>query len=508
VAKKITTLYIDDAIIRLMVTKGRRISKVADVPLDMSLVDLSAEDKEAELADKIRQLFEINKISTKRVIIGISGLHCLSRPAVLPLLPKAMQDEAMTREANRLLPVPPEQLYISWQIATVVDGKMYAFIVAIPRQIADTLLRVLEQVGIKPYLMDIKPLAVARLVKETTSIVIDVQPKEFDIIIVVDGVPQPMRSVSFPEETLSHEARVTIVKDELKRTIQFYNSNNPEKCIQPSVNIYVSGELADEPESYKSLAEELGYHVSPLTSPLKCPKQLDPSHYLINVGLALKELPREAGALLVNINTLPSHYLPKPIPLGRLMAIPAAVAAIGVIILLAMTIQDTASYIDSATSELSDTSFRIEKKQSQKQELVDSITVLENKVVSIQKSHSNFIAARDNIDMRGEKINGDLVATVNNVVDGLSLTNIGHSGNQLSLKGWSLSEVEVLQYSRNLDNTARFTEVTISNLFRVCESDEVSESVSDNVSDDVSDNVSDDVSDNSTMNFVLNLTKG
>ena len=105
-AKKITTLYINDKSIRLMVTSGRRISKLAEVPLDMDLESVSDEDKESELVEKIKHLFTDNKISPTRFIFGMSGLHCLSRPVILPLLPKAMQEEAMTREAKRLLPSP------------------------------------------------------------------------------------------------------------------------------------------------------------------------------------------------------------------------------------------------------------------------------------------------------------------------------------------------------------------------------------------------------------------
>jgi type IV pilus assembly protein PilM len=476
-ANKITTLYISDTSVRLMVTHGKRISKLADVPLDIEIAEVSAEDNEAELAAKIKHLITTNKIDTKRVIIGISGLHCLSRPAVLPTLPKAMQDEAMTREAKRLLPVPPEQLYISWQIAATDESKMRAFIVAIPRHIADSLLRVLDQVGMKPYMMDIKPLALSRLAKEATCIVIDVQPKEFDIVLLVDGIPQPMRSVAFPHDTLSPEKRLSIVKDELKRTIQFYNSNNPEKCIEPSVPIYVSGELAGESQSYESLSEEMGHPVSPLTSPLKCPKQLDPSHYLVNVGLTLKELPKEAGPLVANINTLPGSYLPKPLPTNKLMALPAAAAAIGVIILLAMTIQDAAAFIDSATNQLDSTNLQIEEKQARKTELAANIEEIEKELQTVQKQYDSFIAAHENIDYVCDKVNGDMVATVDNVVDKLSLITIGHSGENLQISGQASTEVEILEYARNLDNTKRFSEVTVSSITREQSTDNESSSM-------------------------------
>ena len=96
-ARKITTLYIDDTSIRLMVTRGKRIIKLADVPLDMSLTDVSVKVREAEVAAKIKHLLKVQKVKTKKVVIGLSGLHCLSRPATLPQLPKAMLDKAVIR---------------------------------------------------------------------------------------------------------------------------------------------------------------------------------------------------------------------------------------------------------------------------------------------------------------------------------------------------------------------------------------------------------------------------
>jgi len=472
VARKITTLYINDTSIRLMVTRGRRISKLADAPLDMSLADTSDKVREAELVAKIKQLFKVHKVKAKKVVIGLSGLHCLSRPAVLPHLPGAMLDEAVMREAKRVLPVPLEQLYISWQIISATEEKMQGFIIAIPRQIADTLLRALHQVGLKPYLMDIKPLALARLVKEATAIVVDAQSREFDIVIMADGVPQPVRTVPFPEESLSLPDKLLIVKDELKRTVQFYNSNNPEKLIQPDVTVFVSGELADEPELYESLAAELGYRVLPLSSPLKCPKQLDPAHYLVNVGLALKELRKEAGPLLPNLNTLPVPYQPKPFSLGRVMALPATAVAIGLIVLLAMVIQDAAASIGSVHSHLDAANFILQQRQSQKKEMVENIAALEKKVADTEAARNVFTNALDSLDKRGSKINGDLEATVYNLVSGIDLRSISHSGQGLNIQGRSPSEVEVLEYARNLDASGRFSEVTVASIRRVGDSGE------------------------------------
>jgi type IV pilus assembly protein PilM len=467
VASKITTLYISDTGIQLMVARGKRISKLAEAPLDINLADVSVKVREAEIVAKIRHLLKFHKIKEKKVIIGLSGLHCLSRPIVLPQLPRAMLDEAVIREAKRVLPVPTEQLYISWQVMSTTEGKIQAFMVAIPQHMADTLLGVLQQVGLKPYQMDIKPLALARLVPEATAIVIDVQSREFDIVIMSNGIPQPIRTVAFPREVLSLPDKLPVVRDELERTIQFFNSNNPEKSIQPGMNVYVSGELADAPELYESLTKELGYRVLPLPSPLKCPKQLDPAHYLINIGLALKELRREPGPLLANLNTLPVSYQPKPVSLTKIIALPAAAIAIGLMVLLAMTIQDATASIDSVQGKLDATNFILGQRQAQKKELTEEIAALSKKLASTEAECHNFTNTLDNIGKQGDSINGDLVTTVSNLVSGVSLKSIAHSGQNLNIAGQAPTEEEVLSYARNLDASGRFPEVTVASIKRV-----------------------------------------
>ena len=470
-AKNTTTLYISDTGIRLMVTRGKRITKLADMPLDINLNDINSEEKEAELVTKIKLLFKSNHINVKKIILGLSGLHCLTRPVSLPELPKTMVDEAITREARRVLPVPLEQLYISWQIISTAESKIQVFVIAIPKHIADTLVKILNKAGFKPYLMDIKPLALSRLSREDTAIIVDIQPKEFDIIIMSKGIPQTVRTVPFPQEYLAQADRLSIVRDELKRTIQFYNSNNPENFMQLNASMLVSGELVDEAETIEYLAQELGYKVSLLLSPLKCLKQLDPSHHLVNVGLALKELVKEAGPLLPNFNALPLPYQPKQIPRDRLMAVPVAAVAVGLVVLLVFTVQNAAAKIENDQNTLESTQNRLVQRQAQKKELVESIAVTEKKLSSMKAERNNYTAALQSMNNKANLVNGDLKAIVDNVVTDLELHDINHSGTQLALLGQAATEQEVMNYVRKLQDTGRFLEITIANITRTIASE-------------------------------------
>ena len=290
-AQKIVALYIDDISIRMLVTHGKRIKKWADLPLEPGLIKNGVVIKGAEVATKLKQFLKAQKVSARKVIISVSGLHCLTRPLTLPPLPHQMLEEAVKREAKRVLPVPLEQLYISWQTIPSPDENTRAFVVAMPHKPVDVMFKMLNQAGLKPDLMDLKPLVLANMVKEPTAVVVDVQPTEFDIVIMSDGVAQPIRTVPLPDEAKTWKGKLQKISSELDRTIQFFNSNNPENPLDTSVSIFASGELVDKPKLCKSLSDELGFPVLPLPSPLlKCPQGLDPNHYMVNIGLTLNKL--------------------------------------------------------------------------------------------------------------------------------------------------------------------------------------------------------------------------
>jgi type IV pilus assembly protein PilM len=468
-AKQIVTLYIDDTSLRLMVTYGKQIKQWADVPLEPGLVENAVVIKEAEVGAKIKQLFENQKVKTKEIIVGLSGFRCLTRPIILPQLPKVMLDEAVKREAKRVLPVPLEQLYISWQTIPAPEGKIQVFLVAIPCKMADGLLKSLHQAGLKPSFMDLKPILLSRAVKEATAIIVDVQTTEFDIVIMADGIPQPIRTIPFANEALSWQEKLTMIRDELSRTITFYNSNNPEKPLASDVPIFASGELANEPELCQSLSNELGFPVLLLPSPLECPEGLDPSRYSVNIGLALQKLlsGKEAGPSVVSLNVLPTPYQPKPISLTNIFALPGAAIAAVLIIVLVMLMQSTSADITSTRTELNATNQLLQQRQSQKKELSGSITELEKKITGVETSLDNFTAALGSLENQSVGINHDLEVTINSLPSTISLSSISHADGMLTVSGWTPSEKEVLLYLTGLHASGRFGEFTITDMSRV-----------------------------------------
>lgn len=99
-AKEATTIYIDDSAIRVLRSKGRQVRKWADMPLEPGLVKDGTVLDEDAVAAKIKELWQTQKIGSRKVIAGVNGINCLYRLITLPELPKNILPEAVKREAS------------------------------------------------------------------------------------------------------------------------------------------------------------------------------------------------------------------------------------------------------------------------------------------------------------------------------------------------------------------------------------------------------------------------
>lgn len=465
-AKKITTLFIEDTVLRLMVADGKRILNWVELRFQPGLLQNSTVIDETEFVAIIKQLFWGQKVKTKNIKLGISGLQCLSRPLLLPELPKEMLDEAVRREAKRLLPVSLEQFYLSWQIIPAPQGKSQVFLVAIPRKTVDTLLRALRQAGLTPSFLGIKPMLLAKLVKEATAVIVDVHATEFDIVVIAEGIPQPIRTLRFANEALSWQEKLAMIRNDLDRTIKFYDSNNIDKPLTPSVPIFASGDLANELELFQTLSDEIGHPVSLLLSPLDYSPEFDAIHYMANIGLAVQNFSngQYRKPSVTNMNALPIPYQAKSMSLPHIFGLSFTTIACGLLVFLVMLTRSTAADIASIQSESSKIQQLLQQELSQKKELEASISTLQNKLNAIKASSDNLGSALGSLEKQSIGISRDIETSVLCLPSTMSLTDINHSNNTLTVSGLAPSKADVLSYIEKLDKSGRFGGITITNI--------------------------------------------
>jgi len=441
-----------------MVSDGKQILEWAEMQLEPGLIENNSIVDEEAVAEKLKQLLGIQSIKARKVYLAINGIRCLTRPVLLPKLPQEILDEAVRREAVRLLPIPLEELYLSWQTIPGPEDKTNVFLTAIPRGIVDPLMKVMAQADLNPVFMDMKPLLLARMTEEETSIIVDVQGTDFDIVVMMYGIPQPIRSIPFPGDSMSWQEKLPIINDELDRTITFYNTNNPETPIENDVPVYLSGQLGDESEFSRMLSEETQRKVVLIPSPIETPEGFDSSIYMANISLLQQTMSagKNAGASIVDLNNLPVTYRPQHISTTNILKMIGVAVAFILLAAVIVLIQSTSAGIKDKQESLADTNALLQEDQSEASGLNSRISTLTEEVESLQAKQQDLNAALNEIETQSIGMNRDIEVTMEKTPSSVRLTGVEHKEGILTISGIAPGEKTVLSYILALESTGRF----------------------------------------------------
>jgi len=468
-AKEATSIYIDDSAVWALVVRGKRPRKWGTMPLEAGLVKDGVILNEDAVAAKVRELWKTKGIGARRVIAGISGINCLHRLLTLPELPKNLLPEAVRHEAGRVLGVPLEQVYLSWQALPSLKGVSFINLAASPRNSVDALISVLRKAGLNPYLMDLRPVSLARTTTESRGIIIDLQPGSFDIVVMVEGIPEVMRSVSLPREALLEE-KVPIIKEELDRAITFYNSSHRDKPIEASVPLLVCGELAEQQDAWEPLAGGQKRSVQALPSPVEAAEGFPASQYMTNIGLALKKVlaKKEATAYsLVSFNALPEVYIPKPRPISEILFVPTIIAGIALVALAAYVNITISAYTSELRAEWANTNqmaiFKGAQARAQVSTQVKEITTLKEQVSSLEETANAFVTTLGGFAAGRDEANGDL-GQINKLPATIDLLSVSDNTETITVEGFGDDEKAIFSYAKDLRTSGRFALVVIAGM--------------------------------------------
>jgi len=476
-AKKVTTLFIRDDVVNLLVVEGKQIKKWASLPLEPGLVKQGLILDEAQVAAKLKELFKLEKVDTARVIVALSGHDSLYRLITLPELPEAVVAEAVKHEARRVLPVPLEEVYLSYQLLPAAGGERRVFLAAYPRNVTDALIKTLQQAGIELYVMDLAPLALCRTLDEPKGVIVNARLDYLDIMVMVDRLPQLIRRLALPSEAESLSEKLPTIIEELNRTVAFYNSSHQDKPIDSTMPIFVSGDLTESPENWQSLVSKLSYPVSPLLSPLEPLEGLSPNEFMVNIGLALKELPPEKWGMnlsLVNFNALPEVYRPKRVR-GRQVLIPSAIGA-GIILLIFMGFLawNSTARIEVLRSQLIPIENRIADERSEIATLEAQIGQIEAQIGPVEAITNTFTAMLTSLGEARAEVDRDMSQIVSSKPTNVYLTEVTHKGDSITVKGMTSGENYIFRYARDLRSSDEFSIAIITSIKHYPEEEEVS----------------------------------
>jgi len=466
-AKEVTTLFIRDDVVNLLVVEGKQIKKWASLPLEPGLVRQGLVLDEAQVAVKLKELFTLEKVNTNKVIVGLSGLNSLYRLLTLPDLPEAVVAEAVKHEARRVIPMPLDEVYLSYQLVPAPEGERRVFLAAFPRNVADALIRTLQQAGIEPYIMDLSPLALCRTLDEPRGIIVNARLDHLSIMVMEDRLPQLIRRLTLPGEAESLLEKLPTIIEELNRTVAFYNSSHAEKPIDSTMPVFVCGELAEAPESWQSLVGKLSYSVSPLSSPLESPEGFSPNEFMVNIGLALKELSPEKWGMnlsLVNFNALPEVYQAKPLRMRQVL-VPVSIGAVIILLLfMGFLVWNSMSHNKVLSTELASIESRITHQRSEIATLREQIGQIEAQIEPVEATTNILNTTLTSLGEGRDKVDGDL-REIERLSHGyVDLTGVNHTGDTVTVSGIAPDEDDIFKYARALRSSERHFTVIISSI--------------------------------------------
>ena len=393
------TLFFEDSDIRLLSVADNKVEQWASTTLEKGLISDGIVRDELQVAEKLKELFTLNNIKKGNVTVGLRVPNSLYRLISLPKMPKGLLAEAVRREAGRLLPISLDDQYLSYQLLPGSGDENQVFVSVFPKDAVDVLYRTMRKFGININVLDMAPLALARLVNEPRSIIVDARLDYLDIIVMVNRVPQVIRSLALHTDAKSVEENIPTISEELSRTVAFYNAGHQGDPLGVDVPVIVSGEISDP--DLRLLAG--GYSVRRLSPEIDFPAGLPVPDFVVNIGLALRELSakKEGNYSLVNFNALPAKYLPSgPNPLRIAMPV-ATILAVGFLVWTWYNLQTDTKITDQLNAQIAPTNRIIDQNNKDVANLMQQERLLQLQITplnavkdSLQNQLDNYLAIK------------------------------------------------------------------------------------------------------------------
>jgi Tfp pilus assembly protein PilN len=454
--------------IKILWGNGRRVKKWAAAELPPGLVHYGAilDPKAVGLA--VRNLFKCSGMPREQVIMSVSGLPFTYRFLKLPRIKSGLVTEAIMRAAKKEFSTPLEELYLSWQQLPDEGDEFSFFVLGVSVNLVDAMVETLKIAGIEPYLMGVRPLALARTAERSDAIIVNVEACCFDIVFVSGGIPRVIHTITPRSEAATVEDNILRLADELTKTAAFFQSNNPEAHIDKSTPLLLTGDWAANPAVVGLIKTEVEYPIEPLVAHLTAPPDFPMDTYAALFGLALKKIPqktasktRGANYLDININILAGKYRKpkaKPVALKSILTW----LLIGIAIVLLYPLYQARAHAVATNTGLETELSNITHEKNIATLVNEDNAAQETTILSL-KTQTDAINSAHIIALGDRGAYGSDLETVTSLLPAAALysaVKLTHS--QIAISGEADNLFTVTDYAAALDALGKYYEVRIN----------------------------------------------
>lgn len=288
--------------------------------------------------DKLQKLIDAlitdNKLSTKDVRLALPETVVSSKVIEIPPLSDAELASAIGWQAEKYIPIPPEELSLEYQVlfrpAKQEKTPMKVLLIGTRKKVVERYVSMFNDIGIEPTLIETQLLSIIRslefTIEDPTTLVVHIGASSMELALMEKGELQFVVShinggqllTRTLEQTLSLSVEqaeqykrtygldpgqfqgkvqqallpaLTVLSSEIKKTMQFYVAQHPQQAVQ---RIVLSGGTAMLHGLIQHLTDELGVEAlvaSPFsTSSGNVPQGINQPSFTVVLGLLMREV--------------------------------------------------------------------------------------------------------------------------------------------------------------------------------------------------------------------------
>lgn len=446
-------LDIQESGIKLLATNGNRVTHLSSIRLPHGLVKDGVIAGPELVGAHIKTLMREKGALRGKVIVCVSGVHCIPRVFSVPRIKPHLQQEAIRHQAERRMPVPLDQLCLSWQQLDGDGIRDRYFVVGVPQRSVESLVETMARAGIRNYSLDLKPMALARAVNARESVVLNLEPDNADVVLIANGIPEIMRSLPTGSDSAHQQDGLEDIGIQVTRTVEYYNSVHPEHPLDPEAPVFLTGSLARNQSVQTLLGKIIGDRITLAPPLLNCPVYMPVEEYTANIGLALglgtpKGLKSHAVSPALSLGIQNSGYGPSRISNRKLLSMGAAALALALLVPVSMAVMQTRSETRLLAQELTTMETQLRDEVKAKAPL-DNMRV---EVARLQQERQEVLSSTGKFANR-------LDVVLDKQPDGLTPDSVKMTGDALIVEGGAEDFYQVTDFAAQMESAGLFSAV-------------------------------------------------
>lgn len=155
------------------------------------------------------------RVTTKRCALSLPNSAVFTSIIDMPKMSDEELEQAMRFEAKKYIPLPFEEVSLSWSIISeeVATGTIKLLLIAVPKQIRDTYIKIFQLAGLDLEVIEIEALALIRSLVEDPNkndVIIDIGAKVTGINFIKQGLLQLTRNLNIGGDTITEKIAQTL----------------------------------------------------------------------------------------------------------------------------------------------------------------------------------------------------------------------------------------------------------------------------------------------------------